>query len=376
LFLANSAVSYFFIYRKSLIIANQQEYIINVIQNVCKFIVAAVQIACFILLRDFYVYLLIQIGATIAQNLFISYICKRKFPHLSESAEPLPKEERRGIFKDVRALMAHKISNSITLGTESIFISSFVGIVAVGLYSNYLLVVTTIYATIKQIVQSLTASIGNLNATASVAKQELVYKSVNFMSFWLYGMTGACMYALFNTLITVWIGEENLFAKYLVAIIAVNFYAHGITNTYYTFRTTYGLFVQGQLRPIFSAVIHIISSLVLAQFIGMAGIFIGTFISYTAIYVWFDPLVVHRHVFKKSPFPFYLRSAVYFLTFVGSAYLVSQVSGLISISNPWLELICKGLICFALVNVIFLVLFFKTKEFKYIYGNVMSLLKR
>jgi cell shape-determining protein MreD len=67
---------------------------------------------------------------------------------------------------------------------------------------------------------------------------------------------------------------------------------------------------------------------------------------------------------------------VYFLTFVGSAYLVSQVSGLISISNPWLELICKGLICFALVNVIFLVLFFRTKEFKYIYGNVMSLLKR
>lgn len=72
--------------------------------------------------------------------------------------------ERRKIKDNIGALIIYKIGSLALNSTDNIIISSFVGVVAVGIYSNYLLLQTSVSSLLSTVFSNLTASIGNLNA--------------------------------------------------------------------------------------------------------------------------------------------------------------------------------------------------------------------
>lgn len=55
--------------------------------------------------------------------------------------QPLEKNEIYDIIKNVNALVVYKIGGIILESTDSIFISSIINVVTVGLYANYKIVV-------------------------------------------------------------------------------------------------------------------------------------------------------------------------------------------------------------------------------------------
>ena len=64
------------------------------------------------------------------------------FPYLKETChEKLPQEERRDILKNVKAMLMHKLGNVVVNNTDNLLISSFVGVVSAGIYSNYFLII-------------------------------------------------------------------------------------------------------------------------------------------------------------------------------------------------------------------------------------------
>jgi O-antigen/teichoic acid export membrane protein len=376
MFLLNSVASYFLIYRQKLIIANQQEYIVSIVFFVYHVVLAALQLAVLFYFQSFYLFLGVQIVSTITQNIVISLICKKKYPFITEPAEPLPKPERKGILKDVRAIILYRVSDRVLHGTDSVIISAFVGLVAVGLYSNYLLVLSAASTLLAQAMRSFTASIGNLNTTDDTGKQELVYKTVNMMAFWAFGAVGSCLYVLLSPLITLWLGPEFILDGPVLTIIIVNFYFMGITISYDIFRETFGLFVQGRLRPVLTAVINLFMSLLLVQYMGMIGVFLGTLAAYITVHIWFDPRVVYTHIFKKSAVSFVIRNIFYFLAFIVSAFASAIVCGAFSLPNAIADFLCKAVICFFIVNGIFFILFHRTNEFKYAFKSASNVLKR
>ena len=376
LFLLSSVTSYLLVYRKSLIIAHQQEHLISTVFLVYHVAVAVLQILVLVCFRSFYLFIIVEIAAKVAQNIFISYLCKRKHPYITEPVEQLPREDRRGIFKDVRALILYRMSDIVFTAKDSILLSMFVGLTIVGVYSNYVLIINAVLTLIFRMIYPLTASIGDVNATSTIAKQELVYKSVNFMTFWLYGMAGVCLYAVLPSLINVWIGADYLLGQHVLAIIIANFYMLGAVETYKIFRGTFGLFVQGQIRPVLATIINVTVSLILVHYLGIAGIFLGTLSSYLAIYIWYDPLVVYRHAFKKSPAPFYIRSMAYLATVAASAYLTDILCELITVANPLLTLIARAVVAFVFVNGVFAALFWRMMEFRYIVASVRGVFMR
>lgn len=74
------------------------------------------------------------------------------------------------IKENIKALILYKIGTISLNSTDNIIISSFVGVVTVGLYSNYLLLQTSVTGFLSTIFNNLTASIGNLNAKESNEK--------------------------------------------------------------------------------------------------------------------------------------------------------------------------------------------------------------
>ena len=62
-------------------------------------------------------------------------------------------------------MLMHKLGNVIVNNTDNLLISSFVGVVTAGIYSNYYLVIGSIRQVLEQALLGVAASVGNLGVT-------------------------------------------------------------------------------------------------------------------------------------------------------------------------------------------------------------------
>ncbi|EPC46676.1 polysaccharide biosynthesis family protein, partial [Lacticaseibacillus paracasei subsp. paracasei Lpp7] len=177
LFLANSVVSYFFTYKRSLITADQKAYIVSLNDFLFLLVTNVFQIVFLILTSNFIVYLIIQIISTIASNITISIIADRRYPYIKEKdVQKLDAGSVKEIKRNVIGNVSSKIGGQIVMGTDNILISAFVNLSAVGLYSNYTLIVNAIQNVCTQITNSITASIGNYAAERDAQSSYVLFK--------------------------------------------------------------------------------------------------------------------------------------------------------------------------------------------------------
>ncbi len=76
-------------------------------------------------------------------NIIVSVKVDKEFPYLKE-CQGAAKEKFHGILRNVGAMSFHKLGTVIVRNTDSLLMSSFVGLLSVGIYSNYKLVLSGI----------------------------------------------------------------------------------------------------------------------------------------------------------------------------------------------------------------------------------------
>ena len=212
LYLFDTVISYFFSYKRSLFNADQKAYINIINDNIYLFLSKIIQISVLIITQSFIVFLLIQILFNFLSNLSISIKAKKSYPYIkSKSRDKLSSEEFKSIKKNIVSIFLLKAGGVVVNGTDNILISSFIGIVWVGIYSNYLLLIGIIQTLINQIFTPMTASIGNLINSKSKERSLEVFYRVYFLNFLIYGFCSICLFILLNPFIKLWIGEEFLF---------------------------------------------------------------------------------------------------------------------------------------------------------------------
>ena len=366
LYVIHAAVSYLFVYRNTLIIAYQKNYIINQINYVFSFGIMVFQIFALVIFKNYFVYLIIQICLVVLQNVANAIAAKKVFPELNtKTSAKLDADERKSLVKNIKSLMIYKVGTLALNSTDNILISAFVGIVKVGLYSNYNLITTSITGFLSTIFSNLTASIGNLNAVETKEKKIEMFNIINLATFWLYGACSICIFCVANPFITVWIGREYLLTHREIFVIVLNTYVGGMLFAPFNYRQTMGLFVHGKMRPIISAVINIGASVILGKRFGLEGILWGTIIARVTTNVWFDPYIVFKKGLQSSPKKYYFDYLFKLIIFL----LTGAVSFAATTVIPGDGLICvviKAFVAFVFCNVIFIILYAKTKEFKYL----------
>lgn len=383
LFLLNSAISYwFFAYRNSVLQADQKSYIISNYSSVFNIIKVVSQIIVLVLFHNFTVYLLTEMFCTILQNVCLAYRVKKEYPVFDKNnKEELPKEEKQKIFKDVKALMLQKISFRVLNTSDSIIISAFVGIGWVGLLSNYIMIEEAIVAVISQITSAITASMGNYFAKESKEDGYKLFQRIDFMNFWLYGFSTVAFIVLFNPFIELWlgrIGSEYILSQTIVVALIIRFFVEGYMNMMSAFRSTLGLFTQGQYTPLMVAALNIILSIGLSFPWGAAGVIIATPLARCCINVWYMPLVIHRDGFKKSVSPFYkkliLRTA--FLTVLTTVMYLFSRTIIFKNGVTIMSFIVMVVITAIVTNFIIGAVFYNTDEFKYFINLFKERIKR
>lgn len=375
LFLLNSVISYFFVYKKSLIIADQKNYIVDIYQQIFYGIQVTVQAMFLVITKQFIPYLLIMITTTFLNNFFVARKADKMYPFLTEkSVKPLEKSEVTGIVTNVKALMIYKMGGIILESTDSIFISSLINVITVGLYANYKIVINVFRTIGNQVMNSIVASVGNLNVNEGNEKKEKVFYEMFYISTWFYGFAATGLCCFLTPLIRMWLGNEYAIGFDAVLAACIYFYVSNMHYPCYTYRTTTGLFVFGKFVPMISAVLNIILDFAMGIAWGLPGILWASTISRLFTYELIDPFLVYRRVFHRPV-------AKYFLVYAGMTLLVAvdclvsyKVASLVSLSG-FIGLLTQTAVFSVLFNLIFLVLTHKTPQFKSIYGRIYLIIK-
>ena len=301
LYLFETVGAYFWGYKRSVLLVYQENYINSAIDLSFSIIKSLIQILILVFTKNYVLYLIVYILSTICSNLCISVYVNNKYSFLKEkNIVKIKKGEIKELWNNVKSLFTYKLGSTVLSGTDNILLSMIVGISAVGMYSNYSLIITAVSGILWTVLTGFTGSIGNLNALNDTKKSKEVYLQVLFVSCLLYGLGCLCIGSLINPFIDLWVGSEYLLSNRVVILLMIILYLRGIVYPDNTYRDTLGLFKEGRLAPFISALINIILSIILGNIMGMEGIFLATVLSILFTTFWYMPKVIFKNAFNSS----------------------------------------------------------------------------
>ena len=368
MFVLDSSISYFLVYKQSLISADQKQHIVTSYQYKTSMAVTAAQCAALLLTGDYILYLALKLCATFVCNALLARKADRLYPYLKQkTVQPLPAPVRQDISKNIRAMIAHKLGSVVVFGTDNVLIAYFVGAVSVGLYSNYLLITQSLKSAYSMIFRAMTASIGNLCAAEDTAHAQAVFWRVDLLTRWIYGFSAVCLVVLFNPFISLWLGADYLFSMPIVLLIVLSFYVTGMRQSVLTFREAMGLYWYDRHKPLFESAINLAVSILLAKPFGIVGIFIGTVVSTLSTCTWVEPYILFRHGFGAPVGKYFARYALNVLLTAAAGIATWYVSALLPAAG-FGPFVAKVLLCCVLPNLLFLLVYGKTSEFRYFWA--------
>lgn len=380
LYIIKSVSSYlFFAYRSAIIKADQKKYILDLADFVIAIVDNLVQILVLVFLKNFLVYTASMIVFSIIRNLVNAVIAQKYYPDaFSQEEASLSKEEVIAMLKDCGALFVFRLNGVVAKATDNTVISAFLGLTAVGLYSNYLLFYTTIKSLLDKIYVAVKASMGNLFAVSDIEKKYSFFLVMNFLSAVLFGTAALGVAICADELIDVWVGNDFIIPSYFSVLIGGEIYLHGLTMNLEQIRNVSGVFRQMWYRPLFSVLINLISSICLVQVIGIHGVIIGTLLSILLTNIAFDPSIIHKYSFNnyRPVSDYYLRNLLYFAIIIAAGFANAWLCSVILPSRGWLSVITHIMIISIDVPAVFTLIFWKTNECKYLVNSGKSILRR
>lgn len=373
LYLLDTVSSYMLVYKASLMTAFQRDRIVTLNTLMTNIFTAVLQIIVLICLHNFYAYLIVKIACTLSFKYILSKKVDKDYPYITkEEYMELDKESRSLIFKDVRSIFAYKVGAAVLNGSDNIIISSIIGTVSVGIYSNYSMVISAVKTIMVRFLHGFTASIGNLNAQEQKEKKIEVYFQMNYMAFALFAFSSSCLLTLMNDFISIWIGNKFLMDNSVLIVLIISFYISGMQIISITYRETMGIFRAGQFRPLITAVLNIALSIIGAFKYGVFGVFLATIISELSTY-WFDAYLICKKGLSISAKKYYCKFVYYIIACTIICVIAYYFSSFLQTGSIFMFIVKTALV--TLSTMLLLLLFsIPCKEFRDLLKKVKTIL--
>lgn len=372
LFLINTVISYLFSYKLCILTVAQEGYIVSIANALTKVIISIFQVILLKICPSFYLYIGIQIVINLLYYIIINVYIDKRYMWLKEVDGKINNEEKTSLVKNVRALFMHKIGYVVVFGTDNLVISSFINLASVAKYNSYNMIIAALQGVISSATGALTPSIGNLLTENDNEKSIIVHKRLFFMNFWIVSFISIALYNTLTQFIRIWLGESQQLDNFTVSIILINLYFQLMRSSVEQFKEGSGNYHQDRYVAFIEAFINLVSSIILVKVIGIAGVFLGTFISNISVVFWVKPKVTYKYVFKKP-----LRNYFYMYfryLFIASIPLVITImlTNTIKTSNSIMYFIVNCLINIVVINVFYIIIFRNSEEFKYFKNLVLK----
>ena len=110
----------------------------------------------------------------------------------------------------------------------------------------------------------------------------------------------------------------------------------------------------------------------MVNYIGIAGVFIGTLISNFSIIFWTKPYIVYKYVFDIRLIEYFKMYFKYFLIALIPLTLTQYITMSLKLKYEFKYFIINCFLNIIIINLTYILIFFRTSEFRY----YLDLLKR
>lgn len=376
LYLFNTVIIYFISYKDTLILADQKNYKLTNINFWTYMLMYVLQLISLIVYKNFIAYLLIQIIVSVIQRVFINIYIGKEYRQVDFNCKEKIDHKNLEIIKtNVKAMIYHKVGYQLVNCTDNIIISKFVGVVAVGLYTNYLSLTSMVNSLLYSVFNGITASFGNLVVLEKEKTQEHVFNLINFLGFILFGYATICFGIVINPFIQLWVGEKYLVSMSIVYVICINFYITGMRYPLDTVKEASGIYKEDKYIPIIQAIVNLVVSILLAIKLGTIGVLLGTTISSVLLPVWNRPYIVYKYAFKSSPKNYYKNYIINFVFIILTYLFINYVISLCAFKTSFISLITMLIITTIIYAICLIVVYHRSDNFKFYLGIIKSKLR-
>lgn len=377
IFVFNSIVQYFTAYKWSLINADQQVYKLTVINLTYQVGLSFAKLGILYFTQNYILYLVVESLFGIGLNIAIVHKVNQLYPFIVTKVKyTVDKETKKKILTNVKALFLHSLGGYFMHSTSNVVISSFVGVVVVGLYSNYTLLTGFVNTISNQVLNSFSESVGNLIATETDEKAYSVFRTIFFVNFLITSSFSVIMYHVLTPFVCWWLGEQYVMNNITLLIIVLNFYINGMRSSAQTFKVKSGIFIQDRYSPLLQGIINLILSLILVRVWGLNGVLFAFGFSILSIGFWQFPRLVYKYTFHKPLWNYFKIYLFYTMVGIVVCFISLGIIQLVSFQNLLFQACFNGIVCLVCLVVVYLLCFHKREEYRTLLLYVDSLKNR
>lgn len=375
LYLLNTVVSYLGVYKKSILYAYQQNYKISIINQITAFLQIISQIIVLLLFKNIYIYILMLSLFTMINNFATIFIVNKNYPEYKDLNNiEEDKEIKKSIMVKIKDLAVSKVAGIIANGTDNIVISKFVGLTSVGILSNYTLIINAVNGMFYAAISSISTSIGSFNISSTVGEKKKLFDELTLITYWLYSIICICLITLLNPFIELWLGNEYIFNIVIIIPLVITIYIGGVNFPAYSFRTTLGMFKEMKYAYLLFGILNIILSLILVRYIDIFGVLLATVITRILICESVEGYLAYKKILNIPVIKYYMKHILLAIIFIINGIITFYIAAIFN-GNTIIDFIIKCIVTFITSNLILLIIFVRTKEFKRICERLKILVK-
>lgn len=367
--------SYIMTYKRSLLYADQKNYVINIIHMGYVILMNICQIVVLLLFKKYLLFLIVKLIYRCLENIIINLYVNKNYPYIKEKANNIDLVEKKDIFERVRAIFLQKVSFVINKGIDNIIISLFLGVTAVGYYTNYNLVANTLCSVIYQVMSGFLASIGNMLIDNNSQKNYKIYLVVNLINSSLTAICIVGFICCIQPFINIWLGNSYLLPMSIVISFGIFIYSDSIRRSITLYKEAAGICKEDKYVYVAMAIINLILSIVLCLFIGISGVILGTAFSYLFLIFYSYPKYIFKRVFNKKAIIYYKEKFLFIFIIIVSSVVSFGICNLISF-NSILQFVFNGIIASLITSIIIIITFKKKEEFIYLKDMAFKHIKK
>lgn len=351
LILISVVATYLFSAKTSLINAYKNNYITTAIMQGGIVFQYILQIVALYITKSFEAYLICRIVAVFMQWIVTEIITRKKYGAILRTKGKLDIETKSNVRKNIKAMFMHKIGYVLVNTVDSVVISAFVGVVSLGEYSNYTMILSSLVGIITLVFSSLTSVIGHLCVEEDKETAKRYCESFHLLNFVMGAVFFLGYYAVVDSLIAILFSFELVVSKSVSFVITLNGFVQFMRRSTLTFRDATGSFYGDRWKPFFEGIVNIILSVVLVNFIGVTGVIVATIITNLVICHVVEPYVLYKTAFGLSPRKFYLKNygmiAAFLVALIGEHFILQNLKNVFAemIVNGFISVACSIVLC-------------------------------
>ena len=327
LFVFNSAFSYFFSYKRTLLFVDQRNYVMTLIDFALNIVRVLMQIGVLVFTKNYVLYLLIEIILRILGNVIISNVVDHLCDYLyNGEITPISEEEKNKFIRNIKGNVLGSIGSKVVYQTDSILMAKFISLAAIGIYGNYTYVVSFVSLVPITLINSVMASVGNLVHSENTTLEGKInfLKKFQFIAFTIIYFMGVGYLLFIHPFITIWLGENFLLNYFIEILIVVNFFLTEYRRPILLMVSVYGLSYEQNKKVIAEILLNISLSLyfLMVLDLGIAGILLGTICSTLLTCIWYEPYSVFKYGVRSSPINYFKIMFKHFSIFLLSIIFI------------------------------------------------------